>query len=194
VGNFVNFLRTDLFAIVACAFLFVIWQMLPWVNDPSKASQEVVQSEGKLYFEAEWPANRNVDVDLWVQSPGEPPVGYSNKGWVNCNLLRDDLGWKSDPMVGNHESTVCRALKEGHWVANLHYFSGDGQGKIVANATIRLIRPNGTSKLIARKVLTLNNPGHEDTIVQFDLSARGEVSNVTTIRHSFNLTAQGDGL
>jgi len=31
-------------------------------------------------------------VDLWVQAPGDVPVGYSNKSGGVLNLLRDDLG------------------------------------------------------------------------------------------------------
>ena len=39
-----------------------------------------------------WPPELDSDVDLWVQAPGDVPVGYSNKGGAVFNLLRDDLG------------------------------------------------------------------------------------------------------
>ena len=39
--------------------------------------------------------------DLWVQAPGDVPVGYSNKSGGVFNLLRDDLGKAKDMTDGN---------------------------------------------------------------------------------------------
>jgi hypothetical protein len=55
------------------------------------------------------PAHRLVD--LWVQAPGDVPVGYSNESGVIFNLVRDDLGKGSDPNSMNYEIAYGR----GHW-------------------------------------------------------------------------------
>ena len=39
--------------------------------------------------------------DLWVQAPGDLPIGYSNKSGGVFNLLRDDLGKAKDMTDGN---------------------------------------------------------------------------------------------
>jgi hypothetical protein len=39
--------------------------------------------------------------DLWIQAPGDVPVGYSNKSGGVFNLLRDDLGKAKDMTDGN---------------------------------------------------------------------------------------------
>ena len=54
-------------------------------------------------IEARWPDAVDADVDLWVQAPGDVPVGYSNKGGAIFNLLRDDLGTRADATGINYE-------------------------------------------------------------------------------------------
>jgi hypothetical protein len=39
--------------------------------------------------------------DLWVQAPGDLPIGYSNKSGGVFNILRDDLGKAKDMTDGN---------------------------------------------------------------------------------------------
>ncbi|RVC14735.1 hypothetical protein EN884_16150, partial [Mesorhizobium sp. M7A.F.Ca.AU.001.01.1.1] len=54
--------------------------------------QAAAEPPGNMIVHAVWPQG-DTDVDLWVDGPGElVPVGYSNKGGLLWNLLRDDLG------------------------------------------------------------------------------------------------------
>lgn len=185
-SNFLNFLRTDLFAILACVFVLVIWKLLPWVNDPSQAAKEQTKSEGKLTIELEWQAGKPTDIDLWVQSPGDPPVGYSNKGWINCNLLRDDVGLTGDPFPGNHEMTVCRKIKPGLWVVNVHHYGGQDLSDTEAWVVIRRITPGGNSKVVFQAASNLRH-GQEDTIAQFTVTPEGEIINVNRLKKSLGI-------
>jgi hypothetical protein len=69
-----------------------------------------------------WPDAADTDVDLWVQGPGDVPVGYSNKGGRLFNLLRDDLGLQSDAAKINYESSFSRGIVEGEYVINVHLY------------------------------------------------------------------------
>src|SRR5260221_5961420 len=66
---------------------------------------------GSLIIDIHWDDKFDADVDLWVQAPGDVPVGYSNKSGIIFNLLRDDLGRSGDPNSMNYEVAYGR----GHW-------------------------------------------------------------------------------
>jgi hypothetical protein len=54
---------------------------------------------GNLTFEMQWPVGPPSDLDLWVQPPGDRPIGYSRKTGKSCDLVRDDLGAERPPPV-----------------------------------------------------------------------------------------------
>jgi hypothetical protein len=56
---------------------------------------------GSVIIDLHWDDKVDADVDLWVQAPGDVPVGYSNKAGMIFNLLRDDLGHSGDPVSMN---------------------------------------------------------------------------------------------
>src|ERR1700732_945496 len=66
---------------------------------------------GNVIVELRWAPEIDADVDLWVQGPGDVPVGYSNKGGAIFNLVRDDLGHSADPNSMNYEVAYGR----GRW-------------------------------------------------------------------------------
>jgi hypothetical protein len=71
--------------------------MMTVVDPPTKSSvSDNVQAPGNVIIEAQWADKLDADVDLWVQAPGDMPVGYSNESGQSLNLLRDDLGRKQD--------------------------------------------------------------------------------------------------
>src|SRR5688572_5701866 len=69
-------------------------------------------------------AKVDADVDLWVQAPGDVPVGYSNKSGRIFNLLRDDLGRAQDITDYNYEVAYTRRMPGGEYVVNLHMYRG----------------------------------------------------------------------
>ena len=94
--------------------------------------------------EANWPPDMDSDVDLWVQAPGDMPVGYSNKGGAVFNLLRDDLGQQLDLSGLNYESSYSRGIVPGEYTVNLHLYrnraghpGGAGDGDRQHQADVR---------------------------------------------------------
>src|SRR3981081_592713 len=61
---------------------------------------------GNVIVEMFWDKAIDADVDLWVQAPGDVPVGYSNKSGVVFNLVRDDLGKGGDPKSRNSDGSA----------------------------------------------------------------------------------------
>ena len=64
-------------------------------------------------------------VDLWVKAPDDIPVGYSNRGGLFFNLLRDDLGVYKDPTPINYEVAYSRGINPGEHIVNLHLYRED---------------------------------------------------------------------
>ena len=102
----------DVIFLALAGFVAVVLMLLPHLNPPAQADQEV-SSPGNVIIEIRWPDALNADIDLWVEGPGDVPVGYSNKGGSVFNLLRDDLGMQSDATKLNYEVTYSRGVPSG---------------------------------------------------------------------------------
>lgn len=116
-------LGMDLMMMLFLAMGAVLYMILPLINIPEKEVNVSPPPQGSVIVEAYWPDEINTDVDLWVLAPGDIPVGYSNKGGVVFNLLRDDLGYHADVSGRNMEIAYTRGLVDGEYVVNLHLFS-----------------------------------------------------------------------
>jgi hypothetical protein len=104
----------DVITLALCGFVAVVILLLPHLN-PKQEAQAAVASAvpGNVMVEARWADELDTDVDLWVQAPGDVPVGYSNKSGVIFNLLRDDLGRNADPTQLNYEVSYSRGVPPG---------------------------------------------------------------------------------
>ena len=61
-------------------FVLMSVLMMTVMNPPTKSSEsDNIQTPGNVIIEAQWADKLDADVDLWVQAPGDVPVGYSNK-------------------------------------------------------------------------------------------------------------------
>jgi hypothetical protein len=69
----------DVIMLALAGFITVVILLLPHVNPPGTA-EDSDQSPGNIIVEVRWPDEVDADVDLWVEAPGDRPVGYSNKG------------------------------------------------------------------------------------------------------------------
>jgi hypothetical protein len=143
-----------------------------------KASEAGVR-QGAIAIEMGWQRDRNADVDLWVEAPGDAPVGFSHPGDAHCNLLRDDLGRELDPESRNEEMVICRGVPagsaEGEWVVDaMLYRSYDHALPVRVTATVLSLGAGNVRTLLNRTV-ELAREGEQRTIWRFRINAQGGV-------------------
>lgn len=115
----------DVLSLALLGFLAVIVMLLPHIAPDGVQNISDAPAPGNVVVEITWPDDMDADIDLWVQAPGDVPVGYSNKGGAIFNLLRDDLGKTMDLSSINHESAYTRGLRLGEYVVNAHAYRID---------------------------------------------------------------------
>ena len=132
-----------------------------------------------------WPDDINADVDLWVEAPGDRPVGYSNKGGRVFNLLRDDLGDTADLTGLNYEFTYSRGVPQGEYAINVHLYRNPAKVyPVPATVVVSLKKPGfKTAKQILVSKLELTHQGEEATVFRFNLDEKaslvsGSVNNL----------------
>ncbi len=159
------------------AMLFLVTMLMVLVNPPQEEDASEEQTPGNVIVELVWDSGRNVDLDLWVQAPGDKPVGYSNKSGQVMNLLRDDLGKQGDLTDVNLENAYSRGIVEGEYCVNVHYFRDDGQGPINATVVIRVKESANapTRQLLARDEMLMRAAGQELTAFRFKLTREGKL-------------------
>jgi hypothetical protein len=124
-----------------------------------------------------WPDELDADVDLWVEGPGDVPVGYSNKGGKLFNLLRDDLGRRSDATELNYEVSYSRGIVAGEYTVNVHLYRNlSRQLPIPATivASVKRSSMESARQLVSTKV-ALGREGQELTVFRFRLDADGNL-------------------
>ena len=164
----------DVIFLALAGFVAVVLMLLPHLNPPAKAESEIT-SPGNVIVELRWPDELNDDLDLWVEAPGDRPVGYSNKGGRVFNLLRDDLGHPSDSTKLNYEVSYSRGVPEGEYTVNVHFFRSSGSLLPMPVEVVVSVKNNPQSS--ARQILTtsldLKRVGEEVTAFRFTLDESG---------------------
>jgi hypothetical protein len=155
----------------------MVVMILPHLNPSAKADAiDSVASPGNVIVEIRWPDGHDADVDLWVQAPGDIPVGYSNKGGAIFNLLRDDLGRVGDPTNQNYEISFSRGLPPGEYTANVHlYRNPSGQPVDVTMAVSVKANVQSSARPLLSTKLTLRREGEELTGFRFVLNEDGKL-------------------
>lgn len=168
----VNILARDIFLNALLVFMALVVILLLLVNPPTQDS--TAEPPGNLAFTIVWPAG-NDDIDMWLMGPGEgSPIGYSNKGGVALNLLRDDLGEMTDPLPANVENAYSRGILAGEYVINVHSFRTASPLPIKVHVEVRLILPT-TSVVLVSTTVDLVREGQEITALRFRLDTDGRV-------------------
>ena len=165
----------DLIMLTLSGFVTVAVLLLPHVGESrAKAATETAQPPGNVMVEARWPDGVDADVDLWVQAPGDVPVGYSNKGGAIFNLLRDDLGQRADATGINYEVSYARGMPAGEYTANLHLYRNEAQLRVPVTivASVKTSVQDSTRQILATSV-ELSREGQELTVFRFRLDAAG---------------------
>ncbi|MFO1039038.1 MAG: hypothetical protein U1E45_19520 [Geminicoccaceae bacterium] len=166
----------DLILLMLTGFVTVAVLMLAHINPKAaKAAAEGSPAPGNVIVEATWPPGMDTDVDLWVQAPGDVPVGYSNKGGLVFNLLRDDLGHQMDVSGINYEVAYSRGVVGGEYTVNLHEYRNRAKTNLVPVTVVVSVKPQPTdpSRQILMSKVELTREGEEHTVFRFRLDTDG---------------------
>lgn len=164
----------DMITLALAGFMCAVLLILPHINPVAKQADHGAPNPGGVMVEAIWPNEVNADVDLWVQAPGDVPVGYSNKGGAVFNLMRDDLGRSADISGINYEHALSRGIPAGRYTVNLHlYRSNDGKLPVRVRVIVsRKLNPNAPSEGLVTASVELTHVGQEATAISFSLDER----------------------
>ena len=176
----------DVILLALTGFISMVILLLPFVNPPTEEESSTTPP-GNVIIELFWDNKRDVDIDLWVKAPDDIPVGYSNKGGIFFNLLRDDLGIYKDNSPVNYEVSYSRGISRGKYTANLHLYREDKAPfvPIIAEMLISVVDPdNNKRSQILRTTKKLEIVGEEITVFHFELDKKGKL-NKDTITHNY---------
>lgn len=169
----------DVLSLALLGFLAIIVILLPYVNPKGQKAAAMAPPPGNVIVEITWSSEMNADIDLWVQAPGDTPVGYSNKGGVVFNLLRDDLGKFMDPTNINHEIAYTRGLIPGEYTVNVHAYRFDAlyPPPIEVKALVSVKQETGAVDVmpVLGASAKLERLGQELTVFRFKLDEKGRV-------------------
>lgn len=166
----------DVIMLALAGFITVVLLLLPHVNPPGTA-EDTDESPGNVIVELRWPDEMDVDVDLWVEAPGDRPVGYSNKGGAVFNLLRDDLGHVTDLTGLNYEFAYSRGVPSGAYTINVHlYRNREDVYPIPVTIAVSVKKSiQASAKPILSTNVELGREGEEITAVRFRLDESGRL-------------------
>jgi hypothetical protein len=171
-----NTVFRDVIFLALAGFVAMVLLLLPHLNPPATAS-EGMPAPGNVIVEISWSDKVDADVDLWVQAPGDTPVGYSNKGGVLFNLLRDDLGGQSDVTNVNYEVSYSRGIEPGEYVVNVHLYrdmSNQLPLPVVVSVSVKTSAQVAAKRILTTKVF-MEHQGQETTAFRFELLANGKL-------------------
>ena len=171
-----NTVFRDVIFLALAGFVAMVLLLLPHLNPPATA-HEGLPAPGNVIVEISWSEQIDADVDLWVQAPGDVPVGYSNKGGLLFNLLRDDLGGQSDVTNVNYEVSYSRGIAAGEYVVNVHLYrdmSGLLPIPVVVSVSVKTSPQVAAKRILHTKVL-LAHQGQELTAFRFELDKNGRL-------------------
>lgn len=171
-----NTVFRDVIFLALAGFVAMVLLLLPHLNPPATA-HEGMPAPGNVIVEISWSEKIDADVDLWVQAPGDVPVGYSNKGGLLFNLLRDDLGGQSDVTNVNYEVSYSRGIAPGEYIVNVHLYrdmSGQLPIPVVVSVSVKS-SPQVAAKRILNTKLLMKHQGQEITAFRFELDKKGNI-------------------
>jgi len=163
------------------SFVLMTVLMLTVMNPPAKSSEADVQAPGNITVEIQWPNTLDADVDLWVQAPGDRPVGYSNTNGKIFNLLRDDLGRANDMTDLNYEVAYSRGMPAGEYAVNVHLYRGISGASIPVKVVVSAkTSATGPAQQLSSTTVELRHNNQELTAMRFRLDNHGSLVTGST--------------
>ena len=170
----------DVILLALMGFVVMVLLVLPHINPPGELSDST-SSPGNVIIEIEWTDKYESDVDLWVQGPGDRPVGYSNKGGILFNLLRDDLGQTADITTRNFEISFSHRILAGEYIINLHLYrtyASELPVSVIVSVSVRPTDDSSARRILSTTVQLLREK-HELTVFRFYLNDSGQLDRST---------------
>ena len=183
----------DVILLALTGFISMVILLIPFVNPPTE-EEAASTPPGNVIVELFWDDERDVDIDLWVKAPDDIPVGYSNKGGIFFNLLRDDLGIYKDNSPVNYEVSYSRGISRGVYIANVHLYREDTAPfkPITAELLISVVDPDSNKrKQILKTSKKIEEVGKEITVFQFELDKKGKL-NKNSINNEYVMLRSGN--
>ena len=167
----------DVIMLALAGFVATVILLLPHINPPGEALDETTQPPGNVIVELRWPDEIDADVDLWVEAPGDIPVGYSNKGGAMFNLLRDDLGKRADATGLNYEVSYSRGIAAGEYTINVHLYRNAANVFPIPVTVVTSVKksPKESARQLLASKVELVREGEELTVYRFRLSEDGSL-------------------
>jgi hypothetical protein len=167
----------DVIFLALAGFVAMVVLLLPHLNPPGARHADNSEPPGNVIVEVRWPDNLDTDIDLWVQAPGDVPVGYSNKGGGVFNLLRDDLGRRADATELNYEVSYSRGIPAGEYTVNVHLYRNASATYPIPVEVVASVKPSASDS--ARQILAskidIAREGQEVTVFRFRLDDEGDL-------------------
>jgi hypothetical protein len=167
----------DVILLALAGFVAIVVMILPHLNPPDAKTADAMDPPGNVIVEARWADAWDTDVDLWVQAPGDVPVGYSNKGGAIFNLLRDDLGRRGDATEMNYEVSYSRGIPPGEFAVNVHLYRNPERKlpvPVTVVVSVKKTAQESGKQILASKV-ELGREGQELTVFRFKLDEAGDL-------------------
>ena len=167
----------DVILLALAGFVAIVVMILPHLNPPDAKTADAMDPPGNVIVEARWPDAWDTDVDLWVQAPGDVPIGYSNKGGAIFNLLRDDLGRRGDATEMNYEVSYSRGIPPGEFAVNVHLYRNPERKLPVPVTVVVSVKKKAqeSGKQILASKVELTREGQELTVFRFRLDEAGDL-------------------
>jgi hypothetical protein len=174
----------DVLMLTLIGFVAMVIMLLPHLSAKRDENRDAA-APGNVVVEIHWPNELPVDVDLWVQAPGDVPVGFWNQGSRYFNLLRDDLGLENDATDRNYEVSYSRGIPAGEYTVNVHMYGSLPAGVRVPVKVVVSVRPKyGELRQLLQTQIELTRRNQEETAFRFRLTEEGDLvpGSVTTLR------------
>lgn len=144
--------------------LLIIMVVQSAISDPN------AEPPGDMMIELFWTDGKDCDLDLYVKGP-DGKVMYNNRSTASMNLLRDDLGNRSDTTSRNYEVVYTRGIVPGKYTVAAHLFSADCELPLDVEFNVSS-RTDTTDKMhsLYHRSVKMIKAGQEITMVNFELA------------------------
>jgi hypothetical protein len=161
--------------LIALLVVFMAMSCLAMLANSPQVQSQSGPKVGALTIEMQWANGSRSDIDLWVKSPNDAPVGYTRKTGKNCDLIRDDLGVGRDIASKADEMVACRVVPPGEYIVNVHAYRlepNEAPMRVTIYVRAKLVSENNFYE-VAQQSVDLNHEGDQVTVLRFSLNEHG---------------------